>query len=143
MKNILYIVLFILPLTVFSQVGEIRANTEFSGRHCRGTHGLCNIDPEAKVSETNTSLVYNQDNTITLTINRDKITIAQEIEILGQTIASITSYEGLYFEMEDDFIIESNLQSELSIQGSPPTIASGNYLIVVTENELIINFNLQ
>ncbi|WP_299684570.1 hypothetical protein [uncultured Dokdonia sp.] len=128
-----------------SQMGagrnETSGNTNFSGRHCRGTNGLCSINNDKNRDSTNTIITYHT-NTITFTIDRSLISSIEETQIVGRPILDSDIKTILFFTMGDDFTFSNTLVSHLKIPSQTIVIKKGYYPVYVTKENLIITFKL-
>lgn len=148
MKQLLLLFLSFMPILVFAQSGttntSITAKTSFNGRHCRGTHGLCSFDATARTIDTNCTISYNEiENTIIIEINRSKISLQEHVQILREDPQNYTSSTQVYYLMEDDFIIPNSISQQLQIHGQDVKINSGSFPLIMTEDTIIITFNLE
>jgi hypothetical protein len=140
MKNILYILVLLISSVIYSQVG-ITTDTNFSGRHCRGTNGLCSTDENKSVSSSNTVIGYD-DETVTFTIDRNRIGTTEEIQIIGRPIETSDIDTTLTFIMEDDFTLNTTVVTYLQIPSQMVVITEGSYPVYVSEEHLLITFKL-
>lgn len=140
MKNILYILILFISSVTYSQVG-ITTDTNFSGRHCRGTNGLCSTDENKSMSNSNTVIGYDDD-TVTFTIDRNRIGTTEEIQIIGRPIETSDIDTTLTFIMEDDFTLNTAVVTYLQIPSQMVVITEGNYPVYVSEEHLLITFKL-
>lgn len=146
MKKIIFIVLIVplLSLTLSNNTAtEAEFNANFSGRHCRGTQGLCSVNKSSRSTETNTRITYNLNHSITFTIYRNKLNPYQEIQILGQPNNDIEDTSKLFYIMDYDFELDTTLCRDLEISTITSTIIKGRYPIQVKNNTFIITFKLE
>ncbi|MFT5890954.1 MAG: hypothetical protein ACI9Y7_001053 [Dokdonia sp.] len=120
---------------------ETSGHTNFSGRHCRGTHGLCSISEEKNMDGNNTVIAYD-DNTVTFTIDRNLISTSEEIQIVGRPILTSDIDTTLFFTMDDDFTLSTTLANYLETPSQTIIITKGSYPVYVTKEELLISFKL-
>ncbi|MEP0265137.1 hypothetical protein [Dokdonia sp.] len=122
---------------------ETSGNTNFSGRHCRGTNGLCSISEEKNMDSNNTVIAYNDNKAaITFTIDRNRISTAEEIQILGRPIQASDIDMTLSFIMDDDFTLNTTLVTYLQIPSQTVIITKGSYPVYVSKEHLLITFKL-
>ena len=138
MKNLLHILIFLISIVTYAQ-DEVTTDTNFSGRHCRGTHGLCSSEENRSAVNSNTVITYHN-NTITFTINRSLIDTTEEIQIIGRPIEESDINTTQTFIMDDDFTLDSALISSLKIPIELAVIKAGNYPVYVSEEHLLITF---
>lgn len=148
MKYLLFFFLSFVPSLVFAQSGtvnnSIRSKTSFNGRHCRGTHGLCNFDNTVRTIDTNSTIAYDDtSNTIILEINRSRISINEHFQILRENPQNFTNGTQLYYLMEDDFIVPNSISQQLQMRREGVIINDGIYPLLITEDTITITFNLE
>lgn len=140
MKNILYILILLISSVTYSQMG-ITTDTNFSGRHCRGTNGLCSTDENKSASSSNTVIAYDDD-TVTFTIDRSLIGTTEETQIIGRPIETSDIDTILTFIMEDEFTLNTAVVTYLQIPSQLVVITEGSYPVYVSEEHLLITFKL-
>jgi len=146
MKKILSVIILLIPILVLGQFEEtsqsIKAETDWSGMHCRGTHGLCKLNTTSKTLA-NTSIVYNsKDKSLIFTIDKNKLSKFQETQILGNKYETRNQSEASIFLMENDFVLNNMICSELNIPSGLTTIKSVSYPLSVVKDSFIIIFKL-
>lgn len=138
-------ILFFLCCICYSVFGigqnTTSGNTNFSGRHCRGTNGLCSINNDKNGDSTNTIITYHT-NTITFTVDRSLISSIEETQIVGRPILNSDIKTILFFTMDNDFTFSNTLVSHLKIPSQTIVIKKGYYPVYVTKENLIITFKL-
>ncbi|MCP4052318.1 MAG: hypothetical protein GY739_04475 [Mesoflavibacter sp.] len=143
MKKIIYIAMLCLPFIALSQANKLstEANLTF-GRHsldCSG-RGTCSFtSPDNK--QANTEIIYNKDNTLSLIIDRTRITMEDELKITGQNLQETYRSEDLTFVMEEDFEIPIEIKTKLNMSSN--LIVKGTYPIQVNETHFIITITLK
>lgn len=147
MKYLLLLLLSFTSSIVFTQSetndNSITAKTSFNGRHCRGTHGLCNFDDTAKDIDTNSIISYDElGNSIILEIDRSKISPEEQLHILQGNSQNYIPDTQIYYIMEDDFIIPDSISQQLQIYSENLIIPSGIYLLTISDDTITITFNL-
>lgn len=150
MKNIIYTVLLCITSIAFSQEQKttktITTNAIVTfgryGLDCAG-RGVCSFTKTENKREANTTINYNKDHTITLIIDRTKITTTDAIKILGQPVTEQFKASDLTFAMEDHFNLEPELKTSLKTSKQITKIAKGNYPIQITKNHFIITLKLE
>jgi hypothetical protein len=146
MKKIIHIAMLCLTTIAFSQektvTQTIFVNTSWEGKRCNGSNGLCYINSTNK-SRANTQVTYNKDNTITLIIDRSKITKEEEFKIVGQYLTTTSKVNELTFIMEEDLTLEAETKSGLKTAKYLTKIAKGNYPVVITKDTFTITLRLE
>jgi len=104
MKKILclFIIIINIPSLSFSQeqdAEKANVNVNWSGRGCRGTNGLCNIESTNKTSA-NATLQYNEEETLTLVIDRTKLTPEEESNLVSVKLNKNSKENDLIFIMD-------------------------------------------
>lgn len=148
MKYILSIILCFLSSTGFTQSNNtdnsITAKTSFNGRHCRGTHGLCNFDDAARDIDSNSIISYDEENnTIVVQVERTKLSQSEQFLILREDPQNYTDDTQIYYLMEDDFIVPNSISQQLQIYREDVRISNGIYPLTITEDTITITFNLE
>lgn len=147
MKNIIRIALLCITTSAFSQQEKqqniMTANTSWNGKRCNGSHGLCYINSTNNKAETNTKIIYNQDNTVTFIIDRSKITKEDEAKIISVNLNASFKPSQSIFIMEDDFELEMDDKSRLQIPLQLTKIPKGNYVLTITKDTFTIIFKLE
>jgi hypothetical protein len=147
MKNIITIVLLCLATSAFSQEEisdhRIDANLSF-GKYtdCFRPGGICTFKTNESTEKSNTKVVFNKDQTLTIVIKRDQITLEDEIKIVGQEITKDTAIEALRFLMEEELELDKETRMVLKIPEEVTKIGIGAYLIRVTEKNFMITLKL-
>ncbi|MFT5890807.1 MAG: hypothetical protein ACI9Y7_000905 [Dokdonia sp.] len=148
MKYVLLIILCYVSSYGFTQSNTndtiVTAKTSFKGRHCRGTHGLCNMDNNARAIDSNTSITYDDiNNTIVLQINRPMLSQEEEFLILRENLQNSNPNTQIYYLMEDDFIIPDMITQQLQIGSEGVTINRGTYPLIISDDTITISFKLE
>ena len=148
MKYTLLIILCCLASTSFAQSNPndtiVTVKTSFKGRHCRGTHGLCNMDSNARTIDSNTSITYNHtSNTIVLHVNRSMLSQEEQFMILREDPQNNTPNTTLFYLMDDDFIIPNAITQQLQIESQNVTIPKGAYPLTISDDTITISFKLE
>ena len=148
MKYTLLIIFCCLPYFSFAQSSTndtiVTAKTSFKGRHCRGTHGLCNMDANVKEADLNTTITYDTiNNTILLFINRPMLNEEEEFLVLRENQHDSAPSTELFYLMDDDFIIPNTIAQLLQIGREDVTIHKGLYPLTIFDDTITISFKLQ
>lgn len=141
MKNILCVLTLLISSVTYSQIA-ITTDTNFSGRHCRGTNGLCSTDENKSAGSSNTVIAFDNNDTITFTVDRNLIGTAEEIQIIGRPIETSDIDTVLTFTMDDDFTLNTTVATFLQIPSQFIVIEEGNYPVYISEEHLLITFKL-
>lgn len=122
----------------------VSVKTSFKGRHCRGTHGLCNFDNNKSEAESNSTIVYDStNNDIILYIDRSKVSQEDQNHIVrGETNTNATNTQ-LYYLMEDDFIIPNTISSQLQLYEEDIILHKGLHPLSISEDFITITFKLE
>jgi hypothetical protein len=147
MKNIITIALLCLATSAFSQeeISDrfIDVNLSFGTyTDCFRPGGICTFKVNQSTKKSNTQVVFNEDQTLTIVIKRDQITLEDEIKIVGQEITKDTVIEKLRFLMEEELELDKETRMALKLPEEVTKIGIGAYLITVTENNFIITLKL-
>ncbi|WP_415181348.1 hypothetical protein [Nonlabens sp.] len=86
--------------------------------------------------------MFNLDQTLTIYIHRDQISLEDEIKIGGQEINKETNLEEFTFLMEEEIEIPEETRMPLKVPEGLTKIATGAYPVTVTEKEFIITLKL-
>jgi len=143
MKNIIYTLIVIcIPFYCFSQnQSALDVNANWTGRGCRGTNGLCNID--VSTGSSSNALLQNHDNeTITLSINRELLTIEEESNLVSVRLTKNSAESEFIFIMEDDFELDSQTKTSLNLPQGEHSIEQGEYPVEITNEYIIIWFKI-
>lgn len=139
-----------IPLVLFSQQKTTKANTTSNGEltfgkytDCLRPGGICTFNTSQNKAQANTQISYNKDNTITLIIDRTKITKEEEYKIVGQHLTATSKVNALTFVMEDDLMLETETRTNLKIANHLFKIAKGNYPVYITKETFTINLKLE
>lgn len=146
MKKIIHIALLCLTTIAFSQQKKTLINAELSlgrlGADCSG-RGACGFNTSTTKAQANTQVTYNKDNSITLIIDRSKITKEEEFKIVGQYLTSTSKVNELTFVMEEDLTLEAETKIGLKMGNYLTKIAKGNYPVVITKDTFTIILRLE
>lgn len=136
MRLLVFIPLILLSTLLQAQeVKEIETDTDWTGRHCRGTSGMCDSKPQING---NTALRLSN-NELTFKVYRDKITLIEETTILGKELRE----EGKdIFIMEEPFILTKLLRDALGVS-KEAIIPAGQYPVVITKEIVEISFRIE
>jgi hypothetical protein len=146
MKIIIYTLMILcFPFYGFSQnqggANLVDVNANWTGRACRGTNGLCNI--EVSTSSASNGLLENHDNeTLSLSINRQMITPEDESNLVSVRLAPNSEESEFIFIMEDDYELESQTIISLNLPAGSHTIDQGEYPVEITNDFIIIWFKI-
>jgi len=148
MKIFINIALLCITTIAYAQelkaIHQIEVNTNWEGRpRCNGGHGLCAITLSNLNSQTNTTISYYENGKVDFTIDRSKITIKEELKIVGVELSSATTENELIYAMKDDYFLNSEVTTNLKLSSEYIKIPEGNYPIKVTKDQLIISFNIE
>lgn len=148
MKYLLLLFLSFMSSIVFTQSetndNSITAKTSFTGRHCRGTHGLCNFDDTAKSIDSNSIISYDElGNSIIIEINRSRISPEEQLHILQANPQNYLPGTQMYYLMEDDFVVPTSISLQLQIYSEDIIIPSGVYPLTISDDTITITFNLE
>ncbi|WGD35645.1 hypothetical protein [Olleya sp. YS] len=145
MKNLLYtlIITLFIPYHSFSQETNdpVDVNANWSGRGCRGTNGLCNIDITNN-NMTNARIHYDSYDLI-LVIDRSKLTQEDESNLVSVRLNKDSNESELIFIMDDDFELEAETKTILNIPENLSTITKGEYPLEVTSDSIIITLKIE
>lgn len=150
MKKRLYIALLCITSIAFSQNKKASTiatvNTQITfGRQsldCRG-RGTCNFEKAENIENANATATYNKDNTVTLIIDRTKITKENEVKIVGKPLDDVFKVNELVFVMDEDFVLEKEIKSSLKTPEQVTKLAKGNYPIQITKETITITIKLE
>lgn len=150
MKNIIYIAMLCITTIAFSQekkeAEKATINAELSfgrlGLDCSG-RGVCSFNTNTNKAQLNTQITYNKGNTITLIIDRTKITKTEEYKIVGQYLATTSKVNELTFIMEDDLDLDDETKTSLKTANHLTKIAKGNYPVFITKDTFTITLKLE
>jgi hypothetical protein len=151
MKNLILIVILCLFTSAYSQeeISENPVEIIFSagrfpngeGEGCKG-RGSCGFTTGNSVESVNAQIYIDKEKNLKVHINRDKISLEDEIKIVGQEITINTEMEELSFIMEDELSLNKEVTTALKITDNLTTIPIGEFPIQVTEKEFIITLKL-
>ncbi|WP_290700713.1 hypothetical protein [Lacinutrix sp.] len=154
MKKIIYIVLLCTISIAFSQEKRTEKRTEEKtaintelkfGKYtdCLRPGGICTFNVNSNKSQTNTTATYNKDNTVTLIIDRTKITKEDEVKIFGKQLDDVFKVNELVFVMDENFVLEKEIKSSLKTPEQVTKLAKGNYPIQITKETITITIKLE
>jgi len=150
MKKTIYIAMLCIPLIAFSQQKNvIEKNTVSSelifGKYtdCLRPGGICTFNTSTTKAQANTQVTYNKDNSITLIIDRSKITKEEEFKIVGKYLTTTSKVKELTFIMIEDLTLEAETKSGLKTAKYLTKIAKGNYPVVITKDTFTITLRLE
>lgn len=154
MKKIIYIALLCLTTIAFSQQKNTTEKTTINGElifgknpDCIRRGGICTFNTSQNKAQANTQantqVTYNKDSTITLIIDRTKITKEEEYKIVGQYLTSTSKVNELTFIMEEDLMLEAETKIGLKMANYLTKIAKGNYPVVITKDTFTITLRLE
>ncbi|QIE58340.1 hypothetical protein G5B37_01805 [Rasiella rasia] len=127
--------------TIYGQT-TISVHTNFNGFHCDGKTGICDIGSQNNRSQSNTAIVLNDNNTITFTIDREKLSMAEQQNIIGIHPNQINSKQDYYFKIPFTYILPEHLKQSLQDTRANLSIAKGSYLIKMSQQFYTIIFKL-
>jgi hypothetical protein len=151
MKHLITIALLCLFTSAFSQVRTIDNNSFVSltfgskpsgNDPCGWSRGICSMTSEKPKISSNAKILVNEDQTLSIYIDRNKITTEDEIKITGLLINRDTDLEKMTFVMQEDFIINKSILQSIKLPENLSIIPTGEYPIIVTEKEFIITLKL-
>jgi len=109
---------------------------------CFRPGGICTFKVNQSTENSNTKVVFKKDQTLTIVIKRDQITLEDEIKIVGQEITKDTAIEALRFLMEEELELDKETRMVLKLPEEVTKIGIGAYLITVTEKNFMITLKL-
>lgn len=112
------------------------------GTDCNG-RGTCGFTTDISKAEANTTITYNKNNTITLIIDRTKVTKEEELKIVGKQLKRSSKLKDLMFVMAEELVLDNNTKHRLNTPKSLTKIAKGNYPIEITKTAFIITLKLE
>ncbi len=150
MKKLIPIALLCLTTIAFSQQKNTTEKTTINGElifgknpDCIRRGGICTFNTSQNKAQANTQVTYNKDNSITLIIDRSKITKEEEFKIVGQYLTSTSKVNELTFVMEEDLTLEAETKIGLKMANYLTKIAKGNYPVVITKDTFTIILRLE
>lgn len=112
------------------------------GHDCKG-RGICSFNTTSNTTKHNTQIKYHEDNRITLVIDRTRITKEEELKIVGQDLEVNTKIKEGLFVLEDDFILEALIKSELKTPHQITKVAKGNYSLLISKDTFTITLKIE
>lgn len=150
MKNIRYTVFLCLHAIAFSQAQNQTENISIQGEVAFGKYtdclrpgGICTFGSSNNKAHANTQITYNMDNTITLIIDRNKMTKDDEYKMLGQHLEANSKVNELTFARDEDLVLENDLKTSLKIANHLTKIAKGSYPVLINEHTITITLKLE
>ncbi len=125
-----------------SQSKSILVTTSFNGFHCDGKQGICDIDNTSR-SQSNSTLVWNLNNTLTITVARENLTALEQQKITGINPNNLNLSKTYYFNISQSYLLPYDIKELLSKNGSQISLAKGSYPILITKDTFTITFNLE
>ncbi|MCT4629576.1 hypothetical protein, partial [Winogradskyella sp.] len=108
---------------------------DWSGHRCVGTNGMCKIEPMLEGN----SFLKIESNKLVFIVYRDKLTLREEITILGKEIAE----EGEdIFLMPESFPLNREISNALGIKEDASIIA-GECPMIITKDVIEITFEIE
>tara|TARA_R110002072_G_scaffold103137_1_gene226369 strand:- start:20855 stop:21289 length:435 start_codon:yes stop_codon:yes gene_type:complete len=137
------ILLCIGTICIAQQPNSISVNASFNGFHCDGKHGLCSIDNENNRTVANSSLLLINENTLSFTVHRSKLS-EKDFQNIFNTTSSLWEKSKEYeFEIPERIPLNQSIINRLQSKHSSLFISPGTYPIKVTNDLFIITFNLE
>lgn len=131
-----------MPLIIIGQ-NEIQTESNFNGRHCRGTVGLCTIGSgDMAKNNGNSTMVYDPEQGLLLTIKMDNLTDEELSKAFGKAVNRKSNNEELQLIVEEDFELDRQLLKTLNVPKESVIIKSGNYASIRKVNSVTVLFKL-
>ncbi|WP_452230956.1 hypothetical protein [Lacinutrix sp. MEBiC02404] len=150
MKKHTLIAMLCLPLMLFSQQKNTTEKTSINGEltfgknpDCIRRGGICTFNTSQSKAQGNTQIIYNKENSITLIIDRTKITKEEEYKIVGQYLTTTSKVNALTFIMEEDLTLEAETKTGLKTAKHLTKITKGNYPVYITKDTFTIILKLE
>ena len=145
-----YVAWLMLPFVVISQNPKTTQNTPINakssfgrlGSDCSG-RGVCSFNIDSNKAQVNSQLIYNEDYTLTLIIDRNKITKEEEVKIVGEILTETSKVNEITFLMEDELVLKDETKTTLKITNQLTKIAKGNYSALITKNTITLTLILE
>ncbi|HLT54296.1 MAG TPA: hypothetical protein VKZ97_10405 [Flavobacteriaceae bacterium] len=135
MKTLAYIVLLFLSTGLNAQAEkELTVEVGWIGQRCVGDNGYCYVEPSA---DGNTTLRLNNSE-LTFIIYRDKLTVEEELKILGKKLSD-ESFDT--YLLEEPFALSKDVTNQLSL-AEGTQIPPGEYQAKITKETVEITFRL-
>lgn len=118
---------------------DVTVNFGRLGSDCTG-RGICSFEETTNKEEANARLIYNEDESLTIIINRTNISKEDEMKILGIALDNNSKTSDITFVMEEPITLnkETNLESKLVTENVE--LPRGAFPIVITEEDFTITF---
>ena len=152
MKTLITIALLCLLTSAYSQEemsdGFIATELIFgklprsTSEPCGFGRGICKFKTSEPIASSNASATFNKNQTLTIHIKRNKITLEDEVKIVGHEIDKETNPEELFFLMQEELEIPEDARAALKLPEKLNTLAIGEYPVVLTEKEFIITLKI-
>lgn len=150
MKKIITIVLLCLTSIAFSQALEEEENKEIEaevsiGKYtdCLRPGGICTFNVSSLETIGNSLVHLNKDNTITIRLNRTKISESSQINLFREEKRGENDAELPVFKMLEDFILEKETIIAIDPDARFTKIIKSNYPIIKSENYYTITLKLE
>lgn len=80
--------------------------------------------------------------TLILQINKDFLTDEKQVAVMGKLLRDIKENEEIMSRMDVDFPLSSEFLRALNIDKSLNTIKAGNYPVQITEQHILLQFEM-
>ncbi|RDK89093.1 hypothetical protein [Marinirhabdus gelatinilytica] len=141
----IYITLLLCSISTIcsAQRGSVLVDASFNGFHCDGKHGICDIDNATNRAQSNTEITFNEDGTLTLKINRSKLSPNDVKSIAGTNSLSKNNSQPNHFIVNENFTLSGAIVKDLTNEEKVLRIKKESYPIQVTNEHLTITFTLE
>ena len=120
----------------------LNVSADIRGRSCAGGLGLCGIK---SITEDNSSIVSAKrvaSDAVLLIIEKQKLSIENQISLVGKEFSKINGNEKLNFIQEVDIVFEQETLIKLGINPKYSVLKSGLYDIEISEKDVLITIKL-
>lgn len=141
-KIIIFLSCMLISVLMSAQVKELAM--DIRGRDCRGGSGLCNIQQQNPDNAAKKIYTYTKfdSNKISFEINRQDLSISEQITFFGTEYKNIKSVDEINFKQENDYIFDREMFIFLELDTLNSLIKSGFYPVTIENDKVKVTFTL-
>ena len=150
MKKSLIATLLLSPGLFFAQFqsNSIKVSIDENGigyqfPNCISASSVCGLFPKDNSPKDSKVMAYRSNGTtLILQINKDFLTDEKQVAVMGKLLRDIKENEEIMSRMDVDFPLSSEFLRALNIDKSLNTIKAGNYPVQITEQHILLQFEM-
>ncbi|MDX1462287.1 MAG: hypothetical protein R3359_04455 [Marinirhabdus sp.] len=138
-KSIFTLLAIFIVAQLSSQNEQLNVTSNFNGFHCDGKPGLCTIDPAQRSMDSNSTLTFNSNVSVTLCINRNKLSDLEFFNLFSFERPLLDTKKSYHFDVPADLQLSNPMPTTPANESI--RIHKGNYPIEITDQYFILTFS--